>query len=128
MIYYLLVMHYLADFPFQIRWMAENKSHNQLALLSHILTYGSVFTAGLYYLMPETVPLSTFIMFIAFNVVCHYVTDSITSKITSFLWSKKQTYLFFCTIGFDQLVHACTLIFSCRMFLEKIVGKDWLLG
>lgn len=128
MIYYLLALHYLADFPFQIRWMANNKSHNQLALLAHILTYGSVLTAGLYYLMPETVPLSTFIMFIAFNVVCHYVTDSITSKITSFLWKKQQIYLFFSTIGFDQLVHTCTLIFSCRMFLEKLVGKDWLLG
>lgn len=128
MIYYLLLMHFLADFPFQLRWMAENKSRNQLALLTHILTYGTVLTAGLYYVMPDIVPPSTFIMFIAFNIVCHYVTDSITSKITSFLWDKKQTYLFFCTVGFDQLIHTCTLIFSCRMFLEKIVGKEWLLG
>lgn len=128
MIYYLLLVHFVADFVFQHRWMAENKSHNQFALLLHILTYGTVLTTGLYYVIPDVVPLSTFIMFIAFNVIAHYATDAITSKITSFLWGKKQTYLFFCTIGVDQLIHTCTLIFSCRMFLDKLVGKDWLLG
>jgi hypothetical protein len=128
MIYYLLLVHFVGDFIFQHRWMAQNKSHNQFALLSHIFVYSSVLTAGLYYLMPEVVPLSTFIMFIAFNAIAHYATDAVTSKITSFLWDKKQTYLFFCTIGFDQLIHTCTLIFSCRMFLEKLVGKEWLLG
>ncbi len=129
MIYYLLLMHFLADFPFQLRWMAENKSHSQFALITHILTYGSVLTAGLYYMMPIGLPLSAFVMFIFFNLIVHYVTDSITSKITSFLWKKNQTYLFFCTIGFDQLIHTCTLIFSCRMFIERLeVGKDWLLG
>jgi hypothetical protein len=107
--------------------MAENKSHSQLALLSHIFTYGAVLTTGLYFVIPE-IPLSTFIMLIAFNVIAHYATDSITSKITKFLWNKKQTYLFFCTIGFDQLIHTCTLIFSCRMFLDKLIGKEWLLG
>ena len=128
MIYYLLLMHWLADFPCQLPWMAQNKSHNQLALLAHILTYGTVLATGMYFIMPDVVPVSTFIMFIAFNVVCHYVTDAITSKITKFFWEKKQVYLFFSTIGFDQLIHTCTLIFSCRMFLENVLGKEWLLG
>lgn len=128
MLYFLLLLHFVADFIFQHRWMANNKSHNQLALLSHILVYGTVLTTGLYFVMPESVPLSVFIMFIAFNLVAHYITDAITSKITSFFFKKQQIYLFFVTVGFDQLIHSCTLILSCQVFLEKIVGVKWLFG
>jgi len=128
MIYFLLLLHFVGDFLFQIRWMANNKSHNQFALLCHVITYGIVLTTGLYFVTPQAVPLSVFIMFIAFNLIAHYVTDAITSKITSYLFEKKQIYLFFVTVGFDQLIHACTLILSCQVFLERIVGGNWLLG
>lgn len=127
MLYYILLLHFVSDFIFQHRWMARNKSHNQRALLAHVFTYGVVFAAGFYYMLPDSVPLTIFIIFMLFNVVAHYMTDAITSKMTSFLHDKSE-YLFFVVIGFDQLIHGCTLIFSCRMFLEKIVGKEWLLG
>lgn len=128
MLYYLLVLHFLGDFGTQFRWIANNKSHNQWILLLHGLFYGAVLTVGMYVVMPETVPLSIFIMFAAFNIVAHIITDAITSKMSSFFWKKELHYLFFCTIGLDQLIHNCTLILSCQVFLEKIVGQTWLLG
>lgn len=128
MLYYLLLLHFVGDFATQFRWIANNKSHNQWALLLHGLLYGTVFTTGMYFIMPAEFPLSIFVIFVGFNIAAHLITDAITSKITSFFWKKQWVYLFFVTIGFDQLVHTCTLILSCQVFLEKIVGQTWLLG
>jgi len=108
--------------------MAENKSKNNLALVLHGLVYGSVLSVGIYLVLPEAVPLSIFVMFALFNTVAHIITDAITSKISSYFWKKEWTYLFFLTIGTDQCIHTCTLVLSCQVFLEKIVGQKWLLG
>jgi hypothetical protein len=93
--------------------MARNKSHNQIALLMHVLIYGATLFVGFYL---AGVPLNPLLLFVIFNTVAHYMVDAITSKITSPLWQKQQYYLFFLTIGIDQCIHFCTLIFSGEMF------------
>ncbi len=107
--------------------MAQNKSHNQFALLMHVLVYGVVLATGLYFMMPKDVELMFFGMYIAFNVSAHGFVDMITSKITSYLYQKQRLYFFFVTIGFDQLIHTCTLIASFQMFFNEIDGVKWLL-
>jgi hypothetical protein len=128
MLYLLLLLHFVGDFVCQFRWLANNKSHNQLALLLHGLIYGAVLTSGMYFMIPETIPLTIFILWAAFNIVAHIITDAITSKMTSFFYKRQWMYLFFVIIGLDQLIHACTLIMSCRVFFEKLVDSKWLLG
>ncbi len=45
------------------------------------------------------------------NGVLHFITDAITSRITSKLWQKNDMHNFFVVVGFDQLVHyACLFI------------------
>lgn len=126
MLYYLFFLHWLSDFVFQIPWMANNKSHNRWALLLHCIVYSSVLGAGLYWLRPEYITLPEFGLFIFFNLCAHYLTDSITSKITSYFYKKEQFYLFFVTIGLDQFIHIATLLLSCQLIIEKVGGHRWL--
>jgi hypothetical protein len=128
MLYLIFLLHFIGDFGLQHRWLAENKSKNNLALALHCLIYGATLFAGLYFFMPPAVPLQIFALFIFFNVSAHLMTDAITSRITSFFWSKQQVYLFFVTIGFDQLIHSATLLLSYQVFLESTIGKQWPVG
>jgi membrane-bound metal-dependent hydrolase YbcI (DUF457 family) len=98
--------------------MAVNKSHNQLALLAHGLTYGAVLTVGLLF-YSKSITYENLALFILLNTSAHILTDMITSKMTSFLYKKDQTYLFFMVIGLDQFIHTATLLLSYQTFFEK---------
>lgn len=126
MVYYLFFLHWVGDFVLQHRWMANNKSHNRWALMLHCLVYSATLAGGLYWLRPEYVTLPEFGLFIFFNLCAHYLTDSITSKITAYLYSKQQFYLFFVVIGLDQLIHISTLLLSCQFIVER-AGHKWLI-
>ena len=92
------VQHYLFDWLFQTRWMANNKSKNWLALTVHC----SVVSAGLALtMMMFNLPLIWFTV----NAVMHFVIDGFTSRLTSIAWASKQEKLFFSLIGLDQLLH-----------------------
>ena len=52
------------------------------------------------------------ITFVVVNAALHFVTDYITSRISSKLWAKQDWHRFFATIGFDQLIHQATLAFT----------------
>ena len=112
--------HWFSDFVLQSGWMATNKSKNWLALGSHVATY----TASLCFTMMTTgallVPIvyddapnaviyamtpRAFYLWVAINGVLHFVTDAITSRITSKLWVKGDMHNFFVVVGFDQLIH-----------------------
>lgn len=113
MIYVILaifVVHFLADFVFQTSQMATGKSKSLKWLSIHIGVYGVVSLISLYIV-------SSFIdsYYLGFawwigNVAMHFITDFITSKITSKFWEEKNYRLFFVMIGFDQLIHNLCLI------------------
>lgn len=95
---FLFFMHFLADFILQSHWMATNKSRKLIPLSLHILVY-------------------TLVMFFPFgwkfalvNGGLHFVTDFITSKVTSRLWAAKKVRPFFIVIGLDQFIHAACLV------------------
>lgn len=118
----LLTIHWIADFVFQSRWMANNKSTSLLALTIHVAVYTAVLGIGVACLALWVIGTTTPAIIIAalqfagafavINGVLHWVTDFITSKITAALYKEGMFYEFFVVVGFDQLLHAATLVLS----------------
>lgn len=108
-ILYVLLIHWTADFVCQTDWMAKNKSSNNFALLSHVMTYSAImfiFTVvvinSIYY----------YLTFIVINAILHFITDYYTSRLNSKFWAKGDTHNFFVSVGFDQFIHQTTLILT----------------
>ena len=127
----ILFIHWISDFVLQSSWMATNKSKNWFALASHILVYtasmgflmllagviiagisGSITGGAIMIITPMS-----FVKWIALNGALHFVTDAITSRITSILWRKNDMHNFFVVVGFDQLIHYSCLIITLLMFI-----------
>ncbi|MGI9411065.1 MAG: DUF3307 domain-containing protein [Hyphomicrobiaceae bacterium] len=102
----ILAVHWVADFILQSRWMAENKSTRLDALSLHVGVYTAVLAtaATLLFGMGMNV-----MWFIAANAVLHFMTDFVTSKITSALWQRQNVHGFFAVVGLDQLLHQVAL-------------------
>ena len=99
MIYAIVWVHWIADFIFQTDKMAINKSTSWKWLSSHIAAY------------------TTFLLifgwqFALINGAAHFVTDAITSRITSCLWKKGDRHNFFVVIGADQALHLTVLLLT----------------
>ncbi len=106
-------LHFIADFGLQTRKMAENKSHSIKYLTLHVLTYCIPFfilVAGFGWTME-------FVWFIVWLFSTHWITDYITSKFTANFWRRKRIKDFFLMIGFDQFIHAATLIILVEKFI-----------
>jgi hypothetical protein len=92
----IFVIHYLFDWVFQSRKIAENKSRSVKVLTQHVLIYG----AGL--------SLLTFFgaswYWVALNTLAHFVVDFFTSKASSWAFQNNKP-LFWKIIGFDQMLH-----------------------
>lgn len=108
MIYYILTIHWIADFIVQTDKMAKNKSTSWMWLISHILTYSACL-----------LPFGLF--FAAINGAAHFIVDAITSRVTSYYWKKENRKMFFIVIGLDQLLHTATLVYTI-----KYVNLWWL--
>jgi hypothetical protein len=109
---WLLFCHFVGDFVFQSRYMAENKSTSFKVLAYHVAVYmifvsfGACFAGWTWSLLG----------FILVNFGLHYLTDAVTSRITAYFWSVKNSKAFFTTIGFDQFIHAASLLVTARLF------------
>lgn len=123
MLYYLFFLHWVGDYALKPRWVVSNKSHNRWVLMLHCFIYSAALGGGLYWLRPEYVTLPEFGLFIFFNLCAHYLTDSVTSKISSY--AKEQSYLFFSIEGLDQFIHISTLLLSCQFIIER-AGHKWI--
>lgn len=117
MIYGILVqaIHFIADFLCQTREMATNKSKSVYWLTLHVLVYSIVTTLGWLCFTQDMVSL-LYICVITFAT--HWITDFITSKLTSYFYLKNNMFLFFATIGFDQLIHITTLTLTYEYFIK----------
>ena len=108
-----LVIHWVVDFVLQSRWMAENKSKSNVALGAH----AGVYSIGMALLAVTILgPTAAAIWFTLINGGLHFAVDYCTSRMTSYLWQKKDVHNFFVVIGFDQLVHATILILTINAF------------
>lgn len=123
-----MVAHWISDFVLQTSWMATSKSKNWFALLAHVATYtASMFVIQLILVVLFAIGLSLFTLsdadinrapvyilglnpnllwlWVLINGAMHFLTDAITSRLTSKLWSKQDFHNFFVIIGLDQLIH-----------------------
>jgi hypothetical protein len=105
---YVFFLHFLADFVFQSDWMAQNKSKDWFALFTHVMVYMTVFYLGLVWTFSE----ESVGLFWGINFLAHFLVDSVTSRINAKLWERKQVHYFFVGVGFDQFIHATTLILT----------------
>ncbi len=118
---WILFTHFVADFIFQTRYVAENKSKDVGVLFEHIMIYGGVSTlmiiaalflsVGFSYIVYKTVA-----AFVAINMIAHFITDFFTSRATSYLYKQERIHAFFVVIGFDQFLHVVVLILTMRLF------------
>ena len=106
-------LHFIADFGLQTRKMAENKSHSIKYLTLHVLTYCIPFLI----LIVGFGWTTDFLWFMLWLFGTHWITDFITSKITAYFWKKKKIKDFFLMIGFDQFIHAVTLLILVYKFI-----------
>lgn len=104
---YVLACHYVADFVLQSHWMASNKSRRNDALALHVSIYSLAMTIGVSVILPEDMILGAKFLMVTFAT--HFVTDYVTSRMSSALWQKQQWHNFFLVIGADQLIHQATL-------------------
>jgi hypothetical protein len=106
-------VHWFADFVLQTDWQAKNKSKDNKALLSHTLTYSSVWLGvslvfGLV-TMPWLSAIWFAIWFTLVTFVAHTITDYFTSRLNTKLWTKGDVHNFFVSVGFDQVLHYAQL-------------------
>ena len=100
-------LHTIGDFIFQMRFMAKNKSTNNLVLAIHCVTY--------------TIPF--FIIswqFALINGILHFPIDYISSRLTTYYYKKEKESMFFNIIGIDQAIHF-TILFLTYSYLEGVI-------
>lgn len=95
----LIWMHFISDFIFQTDMMALNKSKSNKWLTIHIAAYSTPFLIFGW-------------RFALVNAAAHWVTDFITSRITSALWKAEKRHWFFVVIGADQAAHMTVLVLT----------------
>ena len=120
----LIISHWIADFLTQTRWQADNKSSNNLALASHVGTYTVtlfiIFSLSCIVLWHSVATNqiedlgfdSNILWFFPITFVLHFITDYITSRVTSYFYRTKQIKNFFSVIGFDQILHYVQLFLT----------------
>jgi membrane-bound metal-dependent hydrolase YbcI (DUF457 family) len=101
----LVWVHFVADFILQSDMMATNKSTSLKWLGYHVLVYTGCMAVFLDW------------RFFLLNGLIHFCVDYVTSRGTSYLWTKNERHWFFCLIGFDQAIHLSTLVLTARWFL-----------
>lgn len=102
--------HFIGDFIFQPRDIANRKSKELKILIRH----------GALYSLPL---LLINIKWAAVNAIFHIVVDYVTSQITTHAYKNKKQMLFFSTIGFDQLIHIWILFYTYAVMVGQ--NKPW---
>jgi hypothetical protein len=131
--FYIIVIHFIADFIFQNEFMATNKSSSNEALLAHTIVYTIVWVipAGFIFAQPcdasaigYCINAVSVLAFLAITFIAHTVTDYITSRVTKKKFENKEYYALpprmgaFAIIGLDQVLHYAQL-FGTYYLLTK---------
>ena len=135
----LLIAHMVGDFILQSDWMALNKGKRWDALSLHVGVYIAVVSLIIAAFQPPSpypyAELWQFGGWVLVNGVAHFVTDAITSRVTSRLWFLPQVgqgmrptwiqvevkdtrHWFFVAIGADQLLHYIVLFTTAQWWLR----------
>lgn len=108
----ILAIHYVFDWVFQSRNMAEKKSNSLKWLGIHCFVY----TLGLSSLMVLLPDYFSWVWVLA-NGCLHFLVDFVSSKMTSYHYKKNQMSKFWRTIGFDQYLHYLCLFLTYNFLI-----------
>jgi len=99
----LIWVHVIADFIFQTDKMALGKSTSDVILTGHV----AVYTAFMVPFGPG---------FAVVNFFLHWITDYVSSRLTSRLYKAGKRHEFFIVIGIDQALHLTALVLTYHLF------------
>lgn len=111
----IFIFHWFADFVMQDERWALNKSKSIVSLLKHTSTY------SILWIIPGLVigwNIEDIFRFVSVTFILHTLTDFITSKQTSKLYTQGKfgssipNLGFFTVIGFDQVLHYTQLFLT----------------
>ena len=115
----IIIIHTIADFLFQMKYEATNKSELNSALTRHVVKYSLVWLAiGFIISLPMEYEFKNVVLFCAITFCFHWITDYFTSKITKRQFLKQQYYTeplnfgVFTTIQIDQILHYSQLFLT----------------
>ena len=119
--FYMVVIHFIADFIFQAEEWATNKSKSIVPLVMHTFTYTLVWMIPAGFLLSSPCDLSPIFgrcvditklfTFLGITFAAHTITDYFTSKVVSKKFANQEygspipNFGAFTIIGFDQVLH-----------------------
>ena len=118
--FYIILIHYIADFMFQTEKMATNKKNSIVPLLKHTILYSMIMGFGFIFIFPTILQV---ILFTVLTFCGHTIVDYYTSKITGKLFENKTYYTglpnfgAFSIIGLDQVIHYLILFLTVKILL-----------
>ena len=132
--FYIVVIHFIADFIFQAEEWATNKSKNIVPLVMHTFTYTLVWMipAGFLFSSPcdfspifgRCADIPKLFTFLGITFFAHTVTDYFTSKVVSKKFAKGEygspipNFGAFTVIGFDQVLHYAQLFLTYHLLIN----------
>ena len=121
--FFLLFVHWIADFVLQTDKQAKGKSKNWSDLLDHTSSYSATWIPFLViWAMINNIQLENIapiFKFIGITFFAHTITDYFTSRLNSKLWAEGKVHYFFVSIGFDQLLHYAQLFLTYNYLFQK---------
>lgn len=114
-LFYLLLVHFLADFVCQTHKQATRKSTSNKYLFYHVFTYSIIWIPAIFVL---TSSLVISLLFGGITFILHFITDWITSRLTKHYREKEDFHNFFIIIEADQMLHRAQFIFTYLLLLQ----------
>ena len=112
-LWFLVIVHYLADFCLQTHEQAVKKSTSVRFLLYHVMTYTFVWAAMSPFIFDWNIQ-----RVVAFTVITgftHFWVDYVTSRMGKPFWAKGDFHNGFAVVGFDQILHYLQLYYTVKL-------------
>ena len=106
--FFIVVIHFIADFIFQAEEWATNKSKSNFVLFKHVTAYTIIWSVSGLFIFSDPFK---YLIFLLVTFVAHFTTDYFTSRIVSRKFANNEygspipNFGAFTVIGFDQVLH-----------------------
>jgi len=114
LLFFILVMHFFADFALQTHEQAINKYKCREHLFFHVMTYSLTWMCASMFFLDSVFQIGAFFII---TFICHWVTDAITSNMSKPFFDKKDFHNGFVVVGFDQVLHYVQLYLTFKLLL-----------